>query len=322
MKSRHFINAIGLVLLVVILASVDFGKLLHQLRRSNYFYLIPVVLLIAPQIALRALRWQRLMASQGIQCPLGKAFIFYFAAIFLGLITPGRMGELAKCYFLKVNHIAGISQALPSVLVDRALDLYFLGLLSLVLLFHTEILPIASWTLLLSGLALMVLPWIIYYGPRVGEKAVPGLAGRLLRCVPNHWQGSWTAFTVGLKALLSQRLVEAVGWTGLSYLIFFSQTFLIGRATGLPLNGLTIAAVVAIAILVGYIPITVAGLGTREATLIFLFGRVGISATSALSFAILYNLVYIVCVGLTSSIFWMILPNRSKLQSAQTQETR
>jgi uncharacterized protein (TIRG00374 family) len=111
---QHCIKAIGLILLLVIIASVDMGQVMHHLRTCDYRYLIPVILMIIPQVGLRAYRWQRLMAQQGIQCSLRYAFTFYFAAIYIGLMTPGRMGELAKCYFLKQNAIAGISQSLPS----------------------------------------------------------------------------------------------------------------------------------------------------------------------------------------------------------------
>jgi uncharacterized membrane protein YbhN (UPF0104 family) len=73
--------------------------------------------------------------------------------------------------------------------------------------------------------------------------------------------------------------------------------------------------VTAVAILVGNVPITIAGLGTREATLLFLFGQYGIPAASVLSFAFWYNLVYIVCVGLISAFFWLRLPHRQSLKS-------
>ena len=100
----------------------------------------------------------------------------------------------------------------------------------------------------------------------------------------------------------------------MSYALYFAQTYLIGQAIGLPLDYAQIAMVVAVGILVGYIPITVAGLGTRDAVFIVLFARFGVPAASALSFAFLYNLVYIACVGAISAGFWMRLPDRQALR--------
>jgi uncharacterized protein (TIRG00374 family) len=313
---HHLIKAIGLILLLVIIASVDLGQVVHHLRNSDYRYLIPVVFLIIPQVALRALRWQRLMAQQGIKCPFRLAFMFYFAAIYIGLITPGRMGELAKCYFIKQNAIASVSRALPSVLIDRVLDLYFLGVLALAALYHIGLLPVPPWAAVLVVVAAGVLPWLILKWPGDNNGPMPRI-GTLLSRVATRWGDSWFAVIEGAQSLLSPRLIEAILLTAFSYAVYFWQTCLIGRAIGIPLDCVTIAMVVAIGILIGYVPITIAGLGTREVVLIYFFGRFGITAASALSFAFLYNLVYIVCVGIISAIFWMKLPNRQELKNVQ-----
>ena len=118
----------------------------------------------------------------------------------------------------------------------------------------------------------------------------------------------------------SRQIVYLLLLTVASYGIYFLQTFFIARSIGLGLDYLTIAMVVSIAILVGFIPVTIAGLGTREAVFIFLLGRFGISSASALSFAFLYNLVYIVCVGLISAVFWMRLPNRREVKNASLEQ--
>lgn len=297
-----------------IIATVDIGEVIDHLRSSDYRYLVPVVLMIFPQVALRSLRWQRLMAQQGIACPYRTALVFYFAAIYIGLVTPGRMGELGKCLFLKQNRIAGVAQSLPSVLVDRLLDLYILGLLALGALYHIDLLPITPLTAALLAATLAGLPWFLFKWFQTDERLNAFIDGWLSRFTP-RWQEAWRAFVGGSRPLFSPRLAESVALTILSYTIYFAQVCLIGQSIELPLACGDIAMVTAIGILVGYVPITIAGLGTREATLIFLFGQFGISASSALSFAFLYNLVYIVCVGVISAVFWIRMPHRQALKS-------
>jgi uncharacterized protein (TIRG00374 family) len=313
LKRHHFVKGIGLALLAIILIQVDLGQVVQLLRNCQYGYLLLVVLLIFPQIGLRALRWQRLLAQQGIQCSLRSAAIFYFAAIYAGLITPGRMGELVKCYFLKQNGMAGLSQSLPSVLVDRALDLYFLGLVAWAALYHADLLPIPLWAAFLTMAGLGILPWIILKWKGKDQPLISRI-GIWLSNRNSRWGESWRVFLHASRSLLSSRLLGSLFLTALSYAVYFGQTYLIGLSIGLPMDYITVAMVVSIGILVGYIPITFAGLGTRDAALIFLFGRYGIPAASALSFAFLYNLVYIVFVGMISVVFWMRLPNRRELK--------
>jgi uncharacterized protein (TIRG00374 family) len=158
-----------------------------------------------------------------------------------------------------------------------------------------------------------ILPWFILKWKGKDQPLLSRI-GIWLSSRNSRWGESWREFVQASRELLSPRLLDSLLLTALSYAIYFGQTYLIGLAIGLPLDYITVAMVVAIGILVGYIPITFAGLGTRDAALIFLFGRYGITAASALSFAFLYNLVYIACVGMISVFFWMRLPNRGELK--------
>jgi len=313
-KRQYSIKAIGLILLLVILAKVDLTQVFACLRSSHPLYLIPVVLMIFPQIALRSLRWQRLMAQQGIACSFRAAQMFYFAGIYIGLITPGRVGELVKCVFLKQNRIAGITQSLPSVLLDRLLDLYVLGLLAWWALYKMNLLPIDSWAAAFTAIIFSILPWLLLKWAKKTSRVASIFNGGLKRWAPG-WQEPWRNFIDGSRDLLSPRLAESVMLTVLSYAIYFGQVCLIGQAVDLPISCVNIAMVTAVGILVGYAPVTIAGLGTREATLIFLFGQYGIPAENALSFAFLYNLVYIICIGFISAAFWLKMPHRHALKN-------
>ena len=56
----------------------------------------------------------------------------------MGVITPGRVGELAKVCYLKAELCAGLSVSLRTVISDRIYDLLFLfcfGITSLINLF-------------------------------------------------------------------------------------------------------------------------------------------------------------------------------------------
>lgn len=318
-KGGKYFKAIGLILLAVILFHVDLGEVWLQLRLSDPVLIAAAIILIVPQVAVRAFRWQKMLARQVIYCPFKYTLSFYFAGIYIGLLTPGRLGEVAKAFFLKQRGLASLSQALPSIIADRCLDLYCLVMFALISLYPLGLglqSPVAAGTVCIVA---ALFPWFILSYSQ--SSRIPGLIR------------SFIATRLGMKraeALVSFskvaeppkyiQIVYLLLLTVASYGIYFLQTFFIARSIGLGLDYFTIAMVVSIAILVGFIPVTIAGLGTREAVFILLLGRFGISSASALSFAFFYNLVYIVCVGLISAVFWMRLPNRQEVKNASLEQ--
>lgn len=315
-KRQYLVKAIGLIILLIILIRVDLRQVIQLLGDSRYGFLLPVIVLIMPQVALRALRWQRLLAQSGIQCPFPSALHYYFAAIYIGLITPGRIGEMAKGYFLKQDGSADLVQSLPSVLFDRILDLYFLVMLSVAALYFFQLVPMAAGTAATILLTLGSLPWILIKWLAAEDRVAGGIA-KMLGRIDKRCEEAWEAFMQGARQLVSARLFESLLWTALSYVVYFVQIYMLGWMIDLPLSAGDLILAVVIGILVGFAPITVAGLGTREAVLLFLFGRFGVSAPLTLSFAFLYNFVYIVCVGVISAGFWIFLPQREGFKTIE-----
>lgn len=311
LKGAHFYKSIGLIILAVILYYVDLKEVWQQLKDSTPIYILAAILLILPQVSLRAHRWQKMLAVEGINCPFRRALSFYFAGIYIGLMTPGRLGEMAKAFFLKKSGLASLSRTLPSIIADRCFDLYCLGLLAAVSLYFMRTggtTPIggALITLTIGGAPFLLI--CIWRSGRFSDR----IGDVVFKRWGQKWGASYTSFSRTTERLVSARMTYLMILTIASYGVYFLQTWLIGLSVGLELSYAVIAKVVSIAILIGYVPITIAGLGTREAVLIGLFKQFGVSAASALSFAIIYNLIYIACMGGVSMIFWLTLPRNER----------
>ncbi len=311
LKTPYLLRLTGIVLLLFILTRVDLPDVWGQLQQCRLPVVVLAIVLILPQVAIRAYRWQGLMARSSIACPWRQSLVFYFKGIFIGLVTPGRLGEFAKGVFLKQSGIAAISRSLPSVLVDRFLDLVVLMTLALMALPHFERIPHADT---FSALALGAMTALTALGLfwLAASRQLFVIAARFKSRLGANWSGTLDEFVTGCRALISKGLLVSLMWTVGGYAVFFLQTHAIGIALGLPADFMTIARVVSISILVGFIPITFAGLGTRDAVLIFLFGLADIDQASALSFAILYIFVNVICLGLISFFFWFCFPGQAK----------
>jgi uncharacterized protein (TIRG00374 family) len=70
----------------------------------------------------RGMRWKLFLNPVGKVSTL-KAIQLYQVGVFLNFLLPIRGGEVAKCFMLKRSTGIAVSQALPTVAMDKALDL-------------------------------------------------------------------------------------------------------------------------------------------------------------------------------------------------------
>jgi hypothetical protein len=94
----------------------------------------------------------------------------------------------------------------------------------------------------------------------------------------------------------------------LAYGIFFGQCYLLALALGLPLSYLQVSYTVAIGSLVTLLPISISGLGTREAAIIAYLATAGITGEQALGFSLLVFAAFYVAGGLFGAVAWLIKP--------------
>ena len=71
---------------------------------------------------------------------------------------------------------------------------------------------------------------------------------------------------------------------------------------------MTITLFIAISRLIGLIPISISGLGTRDATLIYLFSLIGLKPELAVGYSFLIFVTFFIFNGIIGSVAWWIKP--------------
>ena len=115
-------------------------------------------------------------------------------------------------------------------------------------------------------------------------------------------------FYIGINQLINFKLIFSAILTCLSYSVFFIQCYLIAIAIGISINFISITLFMAISNLISFIPISISGLGTRDATLIYLFSLIDLSPELAVSYAFLVFITFFVCGGLLGFMAWCVKP--------------
>jgi uncharacterized protein (TIRG00374 family) len=305
-RSRRFLSAgrlrlAGLALLVFLIARLDLDRIREVIRTADPWLIGLSMLGVVPLILIKTVRWQGLLRAQAIRLATWPALLAYFGSLFIGFLTPGRLGE-----FIKAVHVS--REAFSSVLADRLFDLYALllvgsaALLSLALN-GQEIVVLAALALMLilplvGFLHEMTFAWIQRFGVRFGV-----LGRRLL-----GERGILPEVRAGLLQLTWARFLVAVILTILAYGVFFGQCYLLACALDLSVGFGPVTFAVALGSLITLVPISISGLGTREAAMIAYLDSAGVQAESAISFSLLVFVTFYVAGGLIGAVAWWIKP--------------
>ena len=289
---------VGLALFLYILYQIDLPVFLNQLGKINWWVAVISMPLFFLPIYLKSLRWQRLLAIQNIDLPLSWAFQGYLRSIFWGMVTPGRVGELVKVHYLVQQGIRP-GRAAVSVLVDRVLDLILLagiaGLAMVTVLSEKHVMFEIPWVIIGVGLicvgALFFFPWRIRLFSVLGR-----IAGRL---APEYGEDGFEHFRedflVGLKLYSGIHLIVLLLVTVGIWLIYSIPFMLLGLiGIGMDVEPWYLLAGIFFGTVVGLLPISMAGVGTRDWFFILYFGMVGLSSEQGVLFSFTFLYMYVV----------------------------
>jgi uncharacterized protein (TIRG00374 family) len=295
-------RVIGLVVLGLVIRQADFGQVADTLKSLRFWPLFGALLLSIPFFAVKSWRWRLILRKLGINIPNRDAIQLYGAGLFVGQATPGQLGEMVRAHFLwKRGHDP--VKAAGSVVVDRILDMIVLALFAL------------------GGIAFFTHPWVLVV------LVLATVAAVTLFFFP--WGGAWiSALTAkltgrgrlhplaqGIQKLLiavqmSMADPKAAGFMVVATLtalaLNFIRFYLLLAALGLTLPIASFIFGISLANFIGLLPVTIFGIGLREAVLIQVFQSAGQTTEAAIAFSALILLVAYLLNLLWGFVAWVL----------------
>ncbi len=253
-----FVFAITIAIFYFIFTKIDFYSVLEVLSHANPFYLFIALLLLFVVILITAKRWQTILETMGYNFQYKECFILIMAAFPLTSITPSKSGDVIKAYYLKDKIPA--SKTVGSVITERMFDVLALVLFSLIgMTFYKKY--------ELAFIVLVILIFIIAIFLLVRD----GFNFRLP--IKSSWDDKIQNLILSTKLLTKDKKVFSIilSYSLLIWFISIVQTITFFYALGISLPLLFAMANIPVAIFIGLIPVTLGGMGTRDAAIIFLF---------------------------------------------------
>jgi uncharacterized protein (TIRG00374 family) len=270
------------LLLAVVLAGVDLTRLAHTLRAADASLVVAWFACIAFANALAARRWTLLSPRLDFRTALKYTWI----GAFYGQVLPGSLtGELAKGVALGLKDQSARPGLASSIVSDK-----LIGLAALVVVFDVACLALSSVTSIadpavrrlgwiavgLTTIGAGVGAWLLRLGLRSASSRTieDGRAGRVLGSVAN---------SLRYYAERPDRVVAAFLLSFAVHGALIGGTYLGFRALGIA-AGVSFAGIVyAIVQIVLMVPISISGIGLRDATIALLFVTYGLSAEAGLA---------------------------------------
>jgi uncharacterized protein (TIRG00374 family) len=300
---------IGLSILALILLKLDLKATIATLAGVRWGYLLLAVAVNPLLFGIKAWRWRELLHMQAIGYPWIDAFLAFVAGLFLGLVTPGRVGEMGKALYLKQDLDVPVSEGLANVLMDRLFDLYTILVLGAAGMVWFRLLPGWALALIVAGVVGALLMPAALLSERLaayGLRLVHQLP--FLRRFDARLTGATGRFQRGLRPLLAPGMVVPLGLTLLAYALFFGQAWLLAVALDLQVGIVYLAVCLSVAGVITLLPISFSGLGTRDAILIAFFAPLGLAAEQAVAFSTLFFLTFYVGGGIIGAVAWQLKP--------------
>ncbi|MBI4843121.1 MAG: flippase-like domain-containing protein [Nitrospirae bacterium] len=313
-KNNNFVNyknilrIIGIGLFIFIIRNIDFSRIASYLSKINITYLTAVLILNFPLILTKTFRWNSILKIQKIKLPLMDNFLIYYSTSFLGVISPGNIGEFMKAFYLKKEAGVPLSKGFLSSMLDRLFDLYLLSIIGTLGIWHLKIIshPSMAFAVLI---ALVSLPLILIVNKKLMGKCIRFLYNNFISDKnKNRVEKNFRDFYEDASELISPRLFISAILTCLGTFIFFIQSYLLVISLGLQAGFVTITIFMSVARLISLIPVSVSGIGTRDAILIYLFSTISLSPETAVTYSFLILLSLFVFNGLIGAIAWWIKP--------------
>jgi uncharacterized protein (TIRG00374 family) len=282
----------SVTLLALLYVIVDIGALGAAIRSADMWWLIGGLALLVPLTLATAWRFSLLVRDARVS--FGESNRLILASSTLNLFLPSKMGDLAKAFVLSERHGVKGSLALSIVVLEKALDMLSLLVWGVVAVFYVGFqdptlllltIPVGGLLLLVGA---MIVPLPIFVGAINGAR----------RIVPDRLMGKLERFSDDLSEVVKwfwSRPRWAFGVIALSlilWLVHLWQFWFFTRSVGGSLPLIDNMAFATLSILIGLLPFTIAGIGSRDAAIVVFYSAY-LSPAAAAFVGILATLRYL-----------------------------
>jgi uncharacterized protein (TIRG00374 family) len=263
------------------------------------------LLLYAFAQLLSTFRWKVLLRSQGLNVSIWRLYGLYFVGMFFNLFLPTTIGgDVVRAYDL-FRSMGRSNEVIASIFLERLSGLVALVLLAVVALGvgkqGIQKHEIHFFVLGILGLVILVIISIF-------TKRLFTSVATFLRARNRQRAGAWIESVHNAIYSFRGQRSTLYGVLALAFLVQIINVmvyYAIARCLGLFLSPGIFFLFVPLITVISIMPVTISGLGLREATSIFFFGKVGVNPSDAFLLSMLWFFI-VVLLSLIGGIIFIV----------------
>ena len=285
---------------VALVAYGDVGGTVDEIGKLPAGYLVATLGLAAANYLLRFLRWAFYLRVLKITVPARTSALVFLSGLAMS-ITPGKAGELVKCYLLSNRAGVPVSRSAPVVVMERLTDVIAVIILGLT---GFALLPAPITVVLAVALVISAAGLVFLVSRRASRLADLPFLSRWSVLIRDSQEGfkklaEPRLMVVGVAAGLAARFAEGVA------------LWVILKGIGSDVALVRALPIYAAATLVGAVTALPGGLVGTEGSMLALLQRSGLTKAGASAGTVLVRLVtlwFAVAVGLMALLALRRIP--------------
>ena len=271
------------ILVVLVVRSRAFRDGYDIVRTAMPIWVAVAIAVGAAMIVVSAARWQRLLTVAGVQLSSFDAIRHTFVGTLLATATIGPVsGDALRIY--RASRGGRLGPVVGGTFVDRVLGT--LGLLAVAavaaLVAPTTPRSATAFVVILLGVGIAACVLAAAVSRSVRAKRVVAVLPKRGRELFRKLHRAFLPYRRAPRALAVACVLSV-----LVQLLGITTAVLLARSIALDIDALTLAWVYSIVLVVQSVPLTVAGIGTREGAMVYLLSRQGLAPGEALGLSIL-----------------------------------
>lgn len=269
-KIKLILPFIGLGILGYVVISLDLYKIMTAFLSINPLFIIYALLLTIPLLVIRNVEYQMVLKEQKIKLSFLDSLKIFLIGMFYGSFTPGYTGQLMRVPYMKQKTKEPYGKLFINTIIDtfvHSFSIYGMIIVGAFVVAGTipELLPVTiAWMVCFCVIALYFTRR--QYGEKFFRVIITYLIPKRVKSNLHAFVGTFYKDFPRFKMMILPFCIGIVTW-----IIVFSQEYLIVLGLGLQIPYGAFLLLFPIANVAGFIPITFAGLGTREFTAILIF---------------------------------------------------
>jgi glycosyltransferase 2 family protein len=304
LKYKFYTRFIGILIFSYLLTFVDYDELSYILKNKleivNLFvclFLIPVV------VFLKSYRWSIIINIESIKFNIIDNYLIYFSSLFYGIISPGRIGEFSKVIHLKNEKKIKSGHTTASIIIDRSFDLSVILIMSIFSMSFFINNDFRNYLILFIGVIILFITIILKLYPIINEFFRNRNTILFNYLSDLHQLYKKMSIYIIFQCLTISFICQIISYVQIFYICKFLQLsfgiiFLIGLSS--------------LITLVSLVPITFAGIGSRDSLVIYLFSLKDISPEYAFLFSTIYLFIFYLGTSFFSLLALLIKPLKLK----------